>query len=159
MVAGMAFASFTHTNQNLYTMRTILVSALCALTLFACQDPCKSVDCDFGQCTDGYCELWRNKVTGSYLAQNTCSNGFSEQTTVIITNGSNPDEIQFDNGFYGQMVSENEFQIPMQTYYDVFEQVNVTTSGSGSISASGQLTFTITITAQGQTNTCSIASL
>jgi hypothetical protein len=150
-------------------MKNAILTALAALFL-SCNgsDPCTALNCQNGaECESGACicpeqyegpecsDLWKAKMVGSFSGLGTCNNGNPTNQSVLISSGASPDRIQFDNGFFGRMITPNQFEIPNQIFTDSQSGNQLSIVGSGTYEP-GPQTITMMVVVAGQSCTYQI---
>lgn len=125
-----------------------LLFALLLGALSACNN-CADT-CEFGECVDNDCELWKNAFVGVYVGNSTC-NGNQQPDNGTITAGASDNALVIDGIIQAEVTSARSFTIPAQTV--VYQGQSMTIQGAGTLDG-GTLTMSTTASIGSQSNTC-----
>ena len=125
-------------------MKKLLLAITLATTLAACQK-----ECDHGFTGDDCSTEWSAAFDRSWIGTIDCGSG--NQTVIGNISAETPTRIRIDGLIYGELDSQNHFDIPTQTY--VYNGTTYTVHGGGSLS-NGQLSMVHTTVNNGQSVYC-----
>lgn len=141
---------------------------LLALSIAACKNPCRDVQCFNGECTDGTCNclfgyegvacdhMLNEKFAGDFQVQEECNGNADTYSCSVVADTASPDRIIFTNLFqtyaeaYGRIASNGtDFTLEGNL-------LAATLSGSGTLSSDGnQITLVYTLVLGPNTWNCS----
>jgi hypothetical protein len=150
-------------------LMTIFCFTVCTMTMCT-KDPCKSVKCqNGGTCSKGSCScpsgyegtLCENRINAKFVGGYSGKDCAGDNTTIIITAGSSPNEITFNDGTISPSmhgtVNGTTMTFPTQTVTDNVTGDQLTVSGTGSLNGNSiSLTISVKDNSTLETGTCTI---